>query len=96
MGSTELRSFAGVTGDVTLPTPALFDAAHPAGRWVAAQRDLLVKEKEATRQRDLLNAERRELPMVEVTKAYELEGAGREAGALEAHAGVGRPLVLLG
>jgi predicted dithiol-disulfide oxidoreductase (DUF899 family) len=42
--------------------------------WEAARRDLLTKEKEATRQRDLLNMERRELPMVEVTKAYELEG----------------------
>ncbi len=44
------------------------------GEWVAARRALLVKEKEATRQRDLLNAERRELPMVEVTKDYEFDG----------------------
>lgn len=42
--------------------------------WSAARRALLVKEKEATRQRDLLNTERRQLPMTEVTKAYELEG----------------------
>ncbi|MBW3537639.1 MAG: DUF899 domain-containing protein [Actinobacteria bacterium] len=42
--------------------------------WVNARRTFLVKEKEATRQRDLLNAERRELPMVEVTKAYEFDG----------------------
>jgi predicted dithiol-disulfide oxidoreductase (DUF899 family) len=34
---------------------------------------LLVKEKEATHQRDRLNVERRELPMVEV-KAYEFDG----------------------
>jgi predicted dithiol-disulfide oxidoreductase (DUF899 family) len=33
-----------------------------------------VKEKEATRQRDRLNAERRELPMVEVVKDYEFDG----------------------
>ena len=42
--------------------------------WEAARRDLLAKEKEATRQRDLLNTERRELPMVEITESYELEG----------------------
>lgn len=33
------------------------------GEWVAAREALLVKEKEATKQRDRLNAERRELPM---------------------------------
>jgi predicted dithiol-disulfide oxidoreductase (DUF899 family) len=42
--------------------------------WVAARRDLLAEEKEATRQRDRLNAARRELPMVEVTKDYAFEG----------------------
>jgi predicted dithiol-disulfide oxidoreductase (DUF899 family) len=42
--------------------------------WVAARRAFLVNEKEATRQRDLLNAQRRELPMVEVTKDYRFEG----------------------
>jgi predicted dithiol-disulfide oxidoreductase (DUF899 family) len=42
--------------------------------WTAARRALLEKEKEFTRQRDRLNTERRELPMVEVTKGYEFEG----------------------
>ena len=42
--------------------------------WTAARRELLEKEKELTRQRDRLNTERRELPMVEVTKPYEFEG----------------------
>src|SRR3954462_5621997 len=42
--------------------------------WTAARRALLEKEKEFTRQRDRLNTERRELPMVEVTKPYEFEG----------------------
>ena len=42
--------------------------------WTAARRDLLEKEKDFTRQRDRLSTERRELPMVEVTKAYEFEG----------------------
>ena len=42
--------------------------------WTAARRELLEKEKELTRQRDRLNTERRELPMVEVTKPYEFTG----------------------
>jgi predicted dithiol-disulfide oxidoreductase (DUF899 family) len=42
--------------------------------WLAARKTLLLKEKEATRARDHLNAERRELPMVEVVKGYEFDG----------------------
>jgi len=42
--------------------------------WLAARKELLAKEKDLTRQRDALNAERRELPMVEVDKDYMLEG----------------------
>ena len=53
---------------MTLPRIATRD------EWLAARKDLLVKEKELTRQRDALNAERRELPMVEVDKDYVFEG----------------------
>ena len=42
--------------------------------WLAARKELLVKEKEATRARDALNAERRRLPMVEIDKNYVFEG----------------------
>jgi predicted dithiol-disulfide oxidoreductase (DUF899 family) len=42
--------------------------------WLHARKDLLQKEKEQTRQRDALNAERRELPMVEIEKDYVFEG----------------------
>jgi len=46
--------------------------------WTAARKRLLVKEKEFTRQRDALSAERRRLPMEEITKQYVFEGpAGR-------------------
>jgi predicted dithiol-disulfide oxidoreductase (DUF899 family) len=38
--------------------------------WLAARQALLVKEKEATRLRDRLNAERMALPWVKVTKDY--------------------------
>jgi hypothetical protein len=34
--------------------------------WLAALKDLLVKEKEATRARDRVNADRRRLPMVRI------------------------------
>ncbi len=42
--------------------------------WLAARRKLLAKEKEATRQRDALSAERRKLPMAKVEKEYAFEG----------------------
>lgn len=42
--------------------------------WLTARKELLVKEKDLTRQRDALNAERRNLPMVEVQKDYVFAG----------------------
>ncbi len=43
--------------------------------WLAARKELLAKEKEATRQRDALSAERRKLPMVKIEKEYVFDGA---------------------
>jgi predicted dithiol-disulfide oxidoreductase (DUF899 family) len=48
--------------------------------WLAARKELLAKEKELTRVRDALNAERRRLPMVEITKPYEFEGPSGKLG----------------
>jgi predicted dithiol-disulfide oxidoreductase (DUF899 family) len=46
--------------------------------WLAARKALLAREKELTRQRDRLSAERRQLPWVRVDKAYVFDGpAGR-------------------
>jgi predicted dithiol-disulfide oxidoreductase (DUF899 family) len=42
--------------------------------WLAARIQLLAQEKELTRQRDALNAARRNLPMVEVEKDYVFDG----------------------
>jgi len=42
--------------------------------WVAARKKLLVKEKEFSRQRDALSAERRKLPMVAIEKEYVFQG----------------------
>src|SRR3954466_12946181 len=50
--------------------------------WLAARTALLAKEKEMTRARDALNAERRRLPMVEITKDYRFEGPDGEVGLL--------------
>jgi predicted dithiol-disulfide oxidoreductase (DUF899 family) len=47
---------------------------HPpiatADQWLAERKKLLAKEKEATRLKDRINAERRRLPMVKVEKQY--------------------------
>jgi len=51
--------------------------------WSAAREELLVKEKEATRARDALAAERRRLPMVPVEKDYVFEGVEGEASLLD-------------
>src|SRR5437773_232749 len=42
--------------------------------WLVARKQLLSKEKEFTRQRDALNAERRALPWVSVEKQYVFDG----------------------
>src|SRR5271166_4263248 len=41
--------------------------------WVAARKELLAREKEFTRQRDAISAERRKLPWVKVEKQYVFE-----------------------
>ena len=51
--------------------------------WLAARKALLVKEKELTRRRDALNAERRMLPMVEIDKDYVFEGPDGRASLLD-------------
>lgn len=54
----------------------------PAG-WAAARAALLVKEKEATRARDALAAERRRLPMVRVEREYVFDGPDGKASLLD-------------
>ena len=44
--------------------------------WLAARKALLAKEKELTRHRDALNAERRRLPMVKIEKDYVFDAPG--------------------
>ncbi|HWC86153.1 MAG TPA: DUF899 domain-containing protein [Solirubrobacteraceae bacterium] len=51
--------------------------------WVAARKQLLAKEKELTRARDALSAERRRLPVVEIERDYAFDGPGGRATLLD-------------
>jgi predicted dithiol-disulfide oxidoreductase (DUF899 family) len=55
--------------------------------WLAARKPLLIKEKELTRQRDAVNAERRRLPMVKIDKEYTFDGPGGKASLLDLFGG---------
>ncbi|HVV18654.1 MAG TPA: DUF899 domain-containing protein [Pseudonocardiaceae bacterium] len=52
-------------------------------QWLVARKELLVKEKEHTRQRDALNADRRRLPMVAVDEDYVFEGSNGQVRLLD-------------
>ncbi|GAB2961214.1 DUF899 domain-containing protein [Amycolatopsis acidiphila] len=51
--------------------------------WLVARKELLAREKAATRARDELNAVRRRLPMVELGKEYVFTGAAGKATLLD-------------
>src|SRR5436189_4328847 len=55
--------------------------------WQAARDALLAKEKEATRARDALAAERRRLPMVQIEKGYAFDGPNGKATLLDVFEG---------
>jgi predicted dithiol-disulfide oxidoreductase (DUF899 family) len=61
--------------------------------WLAARKELLVDEKELTRARDRVNADRRRLPMVRIDKPYTLEGANGPVGLLDLFEG--RPQLVM-
>ncbi len=52
-------------------------------QWRTARDELLQREKELTRQRDVVNADRRRLPMVPVDKPYVFAGPQGEVGLLD-------------
>jgi predicted dithiol-disulfide oxidoreductase (DUF899 family) len=56
--------------ETTMQTPPIVSAEE----WKAAREALLVKEKQHTRARDALAAERRRMPWLAVEKEYEFEG----------------------
>ncbi len=51
--------------------------------WLSARKELLAKEKELTRHRDAVNAERRRLPMVRIDKDYIFDGPTGKARLLD-------------
>lgn len=55
--------------------------------WISARREFLLREKEHTRRRDALNADRRRLPMVKVDKHYVFEGPNGQVGLADLFAG---------
>jgi predicted dithiol-disulfide oxidoreductase (DUF899 family) len=55
--------------------------------WEAARQQLLVKEKELTRARDALAADRRRMPWLAVEKAYAFDGRAGKASLLDLFAG---------
>src|SRR5215468_2251161 len=55
----------------------------PAQEWEAARERLLVREKEVTRARDALAAQRRRMPWVEVDTQYAFEGPDGPASLLD-------------
>src|ERR1043166_7473219 len=58
----------------TIETAVTGHRVVPREEWIAARKELLTKEKESTRLRDQLSAERRKLPWVKVEKQYQFEG----------------------
>jgi predicted dithiol-disulfide oxidoreductase (DUF899 family) len=63
---------------MTIPTAVVSEQ-----EWNTQREALLVKEKELTRARDALAAERRRLPMVRVEKQYRFEGPAGEVSLLD-------------
>jgi predicted dithiol-disulfide oxidoreductase (DUF899 family) len=51
--------------------------------WLTARKQLLAKEKQLTKERDALNTERRELPMVEIEKDYVFDGPDGKVGLID-------------
>ncbi len=65
--------------NITMKTPQVVTPQE----WEAARRQLLVKEKELTRARDALAAERRRMPWLAVEKKYEFDGPAGRASLLD-------------
>ena len=64
---------------VKMPTPTIVSPAE----WMAERERLLVKEKEFTRARDALAAERRRMPWMAVEKDYKFDGPNGEKSLLD-------------
>jgi predicted dithiol-disulfide oxidoreductase (DUF899 family) len=61
--------------------------------WLSARKAFLAQEKEFTRQRDALNAERRRLSMTEIGQEYVFDGANGEVSLLDLFEGRSQLLI---
>ncbi|MDT0445137.1 DUF899 domain-containing protein [Streptomyces johnsoniae] len=61
--------------------------------WLAARKELLAREKELTRHRDDVNAARRRLPMVEITRNYVFDGPHGSAELIDLFEGRGQLVI---
>src|SRR5271166_6592917 len=66
-------------GYLAMKTPSIVSPQE----WETARQQLLVKEKELTRARDALAAERRRMPWLAVEKRYEFGGPNGKASLLD-------------
>src|SRR5205823_322365 len=69
--------------DIRMNTPPIVSRRE----WEAARQQLLVKEKELTRARDAMAAQRRRMPWLAVDKEYEFDGPQGKASLLDLFAG---------
>jgi predicted dithiol-disulfide oxidoreductase (DUF899 family) len=68
---------------MTTKSPTRLPKIVTQAEWEAARQQLLAKEKQATRDRDRLAAERRRLPMVRIEKPYTFAGPAGKASLLD-------------
>ena len=68
-----------LTGQLPTNTPRVVSQQE----WEAARQQLLMKEKEVTRARDALAAERRRMPWLAVDKDYAFDGPAGTASLLD-------------
>lgn len=69
--------------DMTKPAAPGLPPVVSRAQWLEARRALLLKEKQLTRARDALNAERRRLPVVAIDKDYVFETPQGRKGLLD-------------
>src|SRR5947208_975064 len=81
--SSKERDMEQLKGQLPKNTPPVVSQQE----WEAARQQLLVKEKELTRSRDALAAERRRIPWMAVRKEYEFDGPKRKVSLLDVFEG---------
>jgi predicted dithiol-disulfide oxidoreductase (DUF899 family) len=79
LGSIRCKHYSDEGSEDFMNAPAIVSPQE----WEAAREEMLVKEKELTRARDALAAERRRMPWMAVDKEYRFEGPNGAASLLD-------------